>query len=257
MRFSRVAARLTAVVLGASLIGAGLTGPSSAASPRLSAAPIPTAPAGKFSAIAAGSTGWDTLNVETPTQIACLKRAGYTFDMINTNGPTWQNEYNAAAAAGLKVVLFQGYDQDAWVVPSQATTRAAAIRNKARAAKYPLGAEIYLNVENNLTDTSGKKKVTPAAMLSWINTWAAIIRKAGFIPGLYIGSPQVLSTAQVNSIQNVLFWRSVSSSAPQAARGFTVRQLKINAGACSIPKGIDINVAGADLRKYKLIGARF
>lgn len=248
-------------VLFALAMGAGVlvTAPATASATTPTAAPLAavpaaaaTAPAGARTAITPGLRGWDSLTVETPAQIICLSNAGYAFDAVNTNGVRWQDEYNAAAAAGMKVVLFQGYDSSTWKTPSQAQARAISSRDKALAARYPAGAQIFLNVESNVN-----VGVTPTAMLTWINNWAAVIRNAGYLPGVYVGVPQILTAAQVNSLAGIVFWRSASGSAPQAGRGFVMRQTSISRSACGIPRGIDPDVAGADRNGAQLIGAAF
>ena len=123
----------------------------------------------------------------------------------------------------------------------------------AQAVKYPKGAQIFLNVEDTYGNTSASK------LLTWINGWSAKVRAAGYVAGLYIGVPQALSTAQVKSDQWCrLLARSASSSAPQAARGFVLRQTAIDKGACmEIPGGIDTDTSGVDTRGSYMVGAVF
>lgn len=248
----------TAAVLG--LVGSALVAPAAAAEsvPRLAVAAAVAAPSVSAPIkITPGLKGFDTLNLESPTQLRCLSDAGYSFDMVNTNDPdgtpvgTWQNEYNAAAAVGMNVVLFQGYDRASWAVPSEATRRATIARDKAVHAKYPRGSQIFLNLENNLNGGPSTK------MIAWVNTWVSIIRAAGYSPGIYVGAPQLLTVAQINAIPNVVFWRSFSASAPQAARGFVGRQTTVSSQSCGIVGGIDQDIAGTDGRGVQLTGAAF
>lgn len=238
-----------ALSIGALVAASGAA--ADAATPAASAA-VATAPAGVRTTITPGLKGWDTRDQETPTQISCLSAAGYSFDVVNTIGDMWQNEYNAAAAAGMKVVLFQGYDPTTWKTPSAAKARAVIVSQKAKTAKYPTGGQIFLNVEDNVNEG-----VTASAMLTWINNWAAEVRTHGFQPGVYVGVPQLLTVAQINSLRNVVFWRSASSSAPQAGQGFVVRQLAISQSACGISGGIDTDIVGTDSTGAQLVGAAF
>lgn len=251
MRFSTLARRFTATALVAGLLGAGLTTPASGSVPAAMVA-TPAAPAGALTAITPGLKGFDSLNVETPDQIECLRAAGYSYDMVNTNGNTWQDEYNAAAAAGLEVVLFQGYDPDAWADPSAAAARATISKDKAAGAGYPKGGQIFLNLEDNVG-----RGVTAADMIKWINTWTTVIRNAGYSPGIYVGAPQLLTAGQIDALPGVVFWKSVSGSAPQAARGFVAAQPVFETPACGIYRGIDVDVAGRDSKGVHLIGAAF
>jgi len=50
--------------------------------------------------IPAGLKGFDNIGTDSASTLACLQNAGYTFDVINTTGTTWQNEYTAAARSG-------------------------------------------------------------------------------------------------------------------------------------------------------------
>lgn len=251
MRLSTVARRFTATALVAGLVGAGLAAPASASVPAVMVA-TPAAPAGTLTAITPGLRGFDSKNVETPSQIECLRAAGYSYDMVNTTGDTWQDEYNAAAAAGLKVVLFQGYDPDAWADPKAAAARAGIARDKAAGAGYPKGGQIFLNLEDNVG-----RGVTAADMIKWVNAWTAVIRNAGYSPGIYVGAPQLLTAGQINALPNVVFWRAASGSAPQAARGFVATQPVVETPACGIYRGVDVDVAGRDSKGVQLIGAAF
>ena len=233
-------ARRLTVILGVALAGMlAVVAPASAATP--ASAPLNVTP---------GLLGFDSLNVETPAQIACLSAAGYSFDLVNTNGTNWADEYNAAAAAGMDVVLFQGYDPTTWPDNTQGTTRGAIAGQKAGDVGYPKGSQIFLNLENNTNSTA-------ATAIQWVTNWANAIRAAGYTPGVYVGAPQVLSQAQVNALPVSVFWRSASSSAPQAGAGFVVRQTAVTQSACGIPNGIDTDVAGQDLRGAQAGGAGF
>ena len=233
-------ARRLTVILGVALAGMlAVVAPASAATP--GSAQLNVTP---------GLLGFDSLNVETPAQIACLSAAGYSFDLVNTNGTNWADEYNATAAAGMDVVLFQGYDPTTWPTVSQGTVRGQAAGSKAASVGYPTGSQIFLNLENNTNADA-------ATAIQWVTNWASAIRAAGYTPGVYVGVPQVLSQAQVNALPVSVFWRSASSSAPQASAGFVVRQTAVSQSACGIPNGIDTDVAGQDLRGAQAQGAGF
>lgn len=209
------------------------------------------APAGVRTAITPGLKGWDSLNLETPAQISCLRNAGQSFDVVNVNGDSWQDEYNAAAAAGLEVVLFQGFYVPSWPDANQGTIRGAISAQKAQAAGYPKGAMIFLNVEENLNTTR-------ANMVSWIRNWTTAVRAQGYVAGVYLGADQILTTADVNSLPGVsVFWKSPTRGLPVPARGYVMTQTSISQSACGIPRGVDLNVAGTDDNRAQLIGAAF
>jgi hypothetical protein len=246
---SRTVRVLVCMTLGVGALVA-LPAAATAATPAAAAA-LANAPAGSRTAITPGLKGWDSLNVETPAQISCLSNAGYSFDVINTNGTTWQNEYDAAAAAGLKVVLFQGYDPTTWPQATQGTTRGGIAAMKALAAGYPAGAMIFLNVESNLNTTRGN-------MVTWIRNWTTAVRAKGYIAGVYLGADQILTATDVNSLPGVsVFWKSPTRGLPVPARGYVMTQTSISQSACGINGGIDQDVAGRDGTAAQLIGAAF
>ncbi len=233
-----------------------LAGSLSVSASATTAAPAATAaPAGRATVVTPGLKGYDNLAAENQSQINCLSAAGYSFDVIDVIGDAWQGEYNAAAAAGMTIVMFQGFDATTWATPAQGTTRGGIIAAKATLARYPKGAQIFLNLEQNTPQAA--PGVTVAKMLAWINNWTRAVRSAGYVPGIYVGVPQLLTAGQINTIAGAVFWRSASSSAPQAGRGFVVRQPSVSRPACGIVNGIDTDVAGIDTRGARLIGAAF
>ena len=249
-------------MLSAVLVAALATG--LAALPAAAAAPVPavtpaaatpaavTAPAGVLSSVAKGLRGYDTLGAETSAQINCLSAAGYEFDVIDAVGTAWQGEYNAAAAAGMKILLFQGLDESTWADPNNGTVRGQIIAGNAVTARYPAHAQIFLDLEND-----AQPGATVAELKTWVGNWAAAIRAKGYQPGIYVGAQQLLSAADLNSVPGVVFWRSASGSAPQVARGYVSSQAAIGRGACSITHGIDPDGAGTDATGAVLLGAAF
>lgn len=220
--------------------------------PAVAAPAAITAPAGIRTAVAPGLLGFDSLGAETQTQINCLSGAGYNFDVIDAVGTAWQGEYNAAAAAGMTIVLFQGFDPDSWADPRNGTSRGQIIANNAVTAHYPAGAQIFLNLEDNI-----QPGTSAAELKTWIANWTAAIRAKGYQPGIYVGVPQLVSSADLNSIPGVVFWRGASRSAPQVSAGYVTSQTAIGQPACGITNGIDPDTAGTDRAGNRLLGAAF
>lgn len=211
-----------------------------------SAAPVPSSDP---VLIGAGLKGFDNVGTDSAATLGCLQAAGFTFDVLNITGTTWINEYNAAIGLGMSVVMFQGYDPDSWADPSNGTTRGEIAATKAASVNYPPGAQIYLNLEDNI-----QPGTTRTGLIQWIENWAKAIKAKGFAAGVYVGVPQLLTVADLqNSLPDVsTFWRSASSSAPQAPQGFVMRQASIDQPACGTT--IDINSAGTDLTGAGLRG---
>lgn len=252
---------VTAAALAASLVGgsADAATPASAV-PAVTAAAAPTAPAGVLSTVAQGLRGFDSRGAETSSEINCLSAAGYGFDIIDAVGTAWQGEYNAAAAAGMKVLLFQGYDPSSWATPAEGTRRGAIIANNAVTARYPARAQIFLDLEDTI-QPADKRTGTPATSVpelkTWIANWSAAVRAKGYQPGIYAGEPQLLSKADLDSIPNTVYWQPVSSAASKPARGFVGSQTAITQPACGIDGGINLDKAGTDTRGASLLGAAF
>ena len=213
---------------------------------------VVTTPAGVLSNVAKGLRGFDSAGAETPAQINCLSAAGYSFDIIDAVGTAWRGEYNAAAAAGMKVLLFQGYDTSTWADPTNGTRRGTIIASNAVAASYPAKAQIFLNLEDN-----SQPGTSVSEMQQWIANWAKAVRQQGYTPGIYVGVPQLLSTAELDRISDVVFWHGASRSAPSVGRGYVASQTSIGSGACGIEGGIDLDTAATDGRYAALVGAAF
>ena len=229
MRLSRVV--LTAV-LGTLVAGTLLATPA-AAGGMPTTAPI---------TIPAGLKGFDNIGTDTTSTLACLQNAGYTFDVINTTGTTWQNEYTATTSVGMSAVLFQGYDPAAWQDVKQGTSRATTAVQKAQSVGYPRGSTIFLNLEETLNLGANGRQT----MITWVNNWTKVVTAAGYRAGAYLGVNQISTAADIKAMTGLTaFWKSPSTSAvPASPRGFVMTQSAVDASVCGVT--IDINSAGTD-----------
>jgi hypothetical protein len=149
VRSSSLTRRFVVVTAITAVLTSAFAGNALAAEQRATAA-VAAAPAGTLTTITPGLKGFDSLNIEKPSQIACLSAAGYGYDMVNTNDTT-KAEYANAAAAGLKVVLFQGYYSALWTSETGGG-RAGKATAAAAGLQYPQGAMIFLDLESANTD---------------------------------------------------------------------------------------------------------
>ncbi len=221
------------------------------------ASPAEANPIAHRVAITAGLTGWDNGNSgETPAEMSCILAHGYSFDTIDVStsggGNHWDSEYRRAAALGLDVVLFQGYDPDAFANPATATSRGNTIGQAAKSIGYPAGATIFVDIEDNARSAAARKN-----NVAWVQAWADAVRSYGYTAGAYIGVPQSLTAAQLNtSLSKVsVFWRSASGSAPQTSLGYAIRQTSVDVPLCGVDA--DFDTAGTDNRGKVLTGAGF
>lgn len=214
-----------------------------------------SAPLTRTVTITPGLEGFDSLGAETAAQIDCLSGQGYSFDIIDVIGDAWQGEYAAAKGAGMSVVMFQGFDPATWRDPAQGTSRGGIIATKVASVGYPKGAQIYLNLEDDI-----QTGTTRSELLSWVDNWAAQVSAAGYVAGVYVGVPQLLTAAdltQAHLPKVGAFWRSASASAPQVSAGYTVRQTAVSQTVCAIVNGIDVDVAARSAAGGQLVGQGF
>jgi hypothetical protein len=237
------AAALVAVPAAASAAPAAPLTPSAAAGP----AAVVTAPAGVRTTITPGLKGFDNGGVVSAGSINCLSRLnGYSLAMVNVNETTYAT-YNNAAAAGMNIVLFQGYFT--WTSPADGKARGGAAATTAGKLGYPKGAMIFLNLEA----TSSSKVV-----LAWVQNWIAAVRAGGYLAGIYVGIDPGLTKAQLDTLGGVSgFWKSASTSGvPVVARGYVLQQpTPLDIPFCNTK--IDNNFARADNNGAQLIGAAF
>ena len=214
-------------------------------------ADTPPAPAGTRTTIARGLRGFDSVNVETQAQIDCLSAADYSYDMIDTND-TSNAEYSRAAAAGMAVVLFQGYYQPYWLDAKFGTSQGNKAVAAAVTVKYPHGAQIYLNLEN-----AGNS--TRTILLSWVKNWAAAVRAGSYVAGVYVGANPVLTASDLDAMPGVsAYWRSASTSGvPQVTRGYAQRQSSADFEKALCGTTIDGDTADTDRTAVGLVGAAF
>ena len=99
-----------------------------------------------------GLTGFDNIGADSAAQLSCLSDAGYSFDVIDALGAGWDTEYRRPPALGMSIVLFQGFYQPYWSDPARARPRGQLMVTNAQSVGYPRGAQVFLNLENNLTD---------------------------------------------------------------------------------------------------------
>ncbi|WP_230314014.1 glycoside hydrolase domain-containing protein [Nakamurella alba] len=252
MRLSRSLAPALILALAASALLA-VSSASTAA-----AYPVPTA---VVTTVPAGAKSFDNISADSESVLRCLQTHAFTHDVVDVNTGAddkvragWEDEYSTALGLGYSVSLFQGYLTSAWKTPARGTTRANAVVGAAKAQGYPAGATIFLNVED--TKIAGQTSVqNRATIIQWIRNWTKVVAAAGYKPGLYIGVPQALTAADIANVGAQVFWRSASSSAPQAAQGFVIQQSAAQFDITLCGTRIDVDTTSTDNRGNNLTGA--
>lgn len=74
-----------------------------------------------------------------------------------------------------------------------------------KALGLPAGVTVWLDLE-------GKKafETPPGELVAKINAWADAVKAAGYEPGIYVGSPQPLTSAELWSLRVVRYWNALS-----------------------------------------------
>lgn len=186
--------------------------------------------------VTAGVKAFDALQPPTPSQLGCLKNQGYGLEFLDAND-NFALGYANAKSLGMTVVPFQGYDPDAFRDIGMATSRAKSLLTRLAGVKYPKGSQVFVDIEgNNYAATNTQPASTRAAQVKWTQTWAQTVAAAGYVVGVYVGQPNVLTSADFNEISLPavsVYWQSQSSSAPAVGQGYVARQSLPVTSTCS------------------------
>lgn len=128
----------------------------------------------------------------TPEQAAALKRTGVDC-LIGYLGAMTPARLAAVLAAGLAFmpVTTAGEYEDG------GADEVAQLRTLG----IPPGATVWLDLE-------GLKawRTDPVALIAKINAWADAITAGGWMPGLYVGAPQPLTSRELYALRVVRYW---------------------------------------------------
>ena len=244
------------VILALALTPAATAAPETRASaPAATVATVATVSAASTAAhptpLPQGTRGFDTAATLSATTLNCLVGQGYRFVLLNTTGDVnvFKQNYADRVAAGLSVLLFQGYDESSFADPSAAAARASILLNKAATVGYPRGAQLFLDLEHNITRT------TVAQQIAWVRSWSATVTAAGYRVGVYVGAPQRLRVSdfqELNLPDVSVYWQSQSSSAPEPLQGDVATQA-LPSKVCGVL--IDVDTARTDAYGNGLTGS--
>jgi hypothetical protein len=121
-------------------------------------------------------------------------------------------------------------------------------------AALPTGIHVSLDLEG--PDTLDK----PGLVIEQVTAWCRKIAEAGFIPSLYVGSPQPLTSDELWKLPAKLYWRGQGSTrdrfnklAEPTRCGFAVTQVwpSTRLGRCDV----DFNIIGQDYLGRSLVVA--
>lgn len=126
------------------------------------------------------------------TQANALKRAGVD-GFVGYLGAMTVARLHALLDAGISFmpVTFAGEYKDG----------AADELVQLRALGIPAGCTVWLDLEG-----LEAWKTNPAELIRLINNWATDIKSGGWLPGLYVGAPQPLTSEELYSLKVYRYW---------------------------------------------------
>lgn len=169
-----------------------------------------------------------------------LRRAGYEGCVLDLMTAGVALDYNNALAAGLGVMVFQGYDGHDWSLPAQARIRADYAVQQMDTLQYLPGATTWLDCE-------AMAPVNAARALLWLTGWDTEVHSNGYTSlGKYEGPNCPLTGAQWYDGLPLTrhYWRSKSAVPAVATRGYQIVQTGVQRLFDGV--AIDTDDAGAD-----------
>jgi hypothetical protein len=115
------------------------------------------------------------------------------------------SELAIITSAGLLLFFVNHSRLPGWL-PTAAEGTLDAKRDLADFARLgvPVGVHVFFDLEGVGGDS-------PSNLIAHLNAWAAAVKAAGYIPGLYVGDQSLLTSAQLYGLPDVhLYWHSGS-----------------------------------------------
>jgi len=150
-------------------------------------------------------------------------------------------EANAILDAGLALMPVQHVRTAGWK-PSAVlgeTDGTFAAQNSGLVG-FPPGVNVWCDLEGVRRGTS------PADVIAYCNAWYGAVKKAGYLPGLYVGANPILNEQQLVNLKFQNYWKSQSNVPNVGSRGYQLLQLFPSVTRNGI--GIDINVTQNDYK---------
>jgi len=188
-----------------------------------------------------GARGADSLPFSmggTAEQARALKAAGYDFlvGYLGSMNPA-RLKYVLDAGLGFMPVTFAGEYEDG------ANDEIAQLR----ALGVPAGVSVWLDLEGMRA-----WKSDPKQLIAKIDAWADAVAAGGWMPCLYVGAPQPLTSAELHKLHVVRYWRGQgrcvdrTGALAEPTNGWCMTQM-----FPSVTRGgvlIDANIVGQDYR---------
>lgn len=189
------------------------------------------------------SQGIDTIVRLTEQACKDLLNSGITFAIRYlglSNTALSPEEVDTVTGAGLGLMAVQYCREPGWLPTHDlgAESGNAAVHN-ASFAGLPAGTILWCDVEG-VNDACQSSDV-----VAYINAWADVAERAGYVPGLYVGAQCKLTYEQLYHFLNLKhYWKSQSDVPGVALRGYQMIQLYPSVVVAGIR--VDVNVVQKD-----------
>ena len=187
------------------------------------------------------STGHDLAFYEA------AKAQGKEWVALDVMSQGWDVDFKNALEAGLTCLFFQGYWAPAFSDPAEAISRANYGVDQLKTIGVPKGASLVLDFES--VDVDEEEAIL------WVNAWSKAVDDAGYVPGIYVGVPQPISSANLYDALPYIshYWKSCSGSAADVAvRGYQIIQDACGQSIDGV--AVDFDTATEDNLKSSAIG---
>lgn len=180
---------------------------------------------GNVEAAPAGAQGFDCDVKLTAESASAFAAAGFRFAIryLTRDDPESESDLTTEEAldilvAGLALMAVQHVAPAGWVPSAELGTEygswAAA---NAMQVGLPPGVSLWLDLEGIAAGTPGDEVV------AYCNAWYASVAAAGYVPGLYVGSGDILDRQGLAETHFELFWQS-GGDVPVPPRGYCLVQ---------------------------------
>lgn len=198
--------------------------------------------------VVSGSQGFDTDTILSSTTLPTFIESGYKWCVRylsrispENRGDLSSNEVLDIMSAGLGLMAVQHCPLSGWQPTSiLGNLYGLAAVSNANNAGLLVGTTIWCDLEEVSTYS------TQEDVIAYVNSWASIVAKANYIPGLYVGANQPLTSDELYWRLIVKkYWKSASNVPDIPVRGYCMMQSLTNLSpVATVP--IDRDVAMFD-----------
>lgn len=187
-----------------------------------------------------GARGVDSLPLSqsvTLEQAVALKASGIDF-FVGYLGVLNRSRLGNILAAGIAFmpVTLAGSSFDGPLAVAQCS-----------ALGLPPGCTVWVDLEGKAVFD-----MNPLELIGRVNAWADTIRAAGFMPGLYVGSPQPLTSEELWALRVVRYWNALSRESDRRGAlaepkgGWCMWQMNPSIEWRDTEAFVDVNMIGQD-----------